>query len=206
MKHFLTADQLPGVFIDALLTDDDDQLVFLSAWGSEAYIQQNRAAFTLAHTSSAIDRLHCKLATPPEKDDVFYPRFAFLNDKKHLTDSVGRPAGHTVFAHLTHWQAYDRLAINVDHVRQASLLLRAPHTDQTAWEVRLWQAIQNLSTTPLHPAWEKTVLSVFQEKQWVTHLQGFGIDACRIHLPPQDVERTIQEAVKAGDLTLPALH
>ena len=53
-EDFLQSDHLTGLWIDAFVKDDDDHLVFLSAWGSETAIQHMRARFSLPVSESGL--------------------------------------------------------------------------------------------------------------------------------------------------------
>ena len=56
-EDFLQSDHLTGLWIDAFVKDDDDHLVFMSAWGSETAIQNLQGAAFIAGERRRLERL-----------------------------------------------------------------------------------------------------------------------------------------------------
>lgn len=201
--EFLQSDRMPGLFIDALVTDSDNKLLFLSAWGSEAYVQQTRAALALPYVECPLRVIY---PVPVEgKTDRCYPTTVVLGDKERLADVVGRPVGNTLLAHLTQVWIYDKLALTLDRANSQAVLLRRHSVDDAAFNARIWKMVQTLSRTPLHSSWDNLVLA-FKSRQWIRESQGFGVDACVIELPEEAVEAYVMDAIHQGRLTLPIIH
>ena len=200
----LKASELPDLFIDALVTDQTNRLLFLSAWGSEAQTQQLRADLSLPnYQAGALERL--TLQCEGTQEPIFYPRVARLVDKNRFDTRVGRPMGDSLFAHLTQVWVYDKRSLSSDDANNSVLLLRQHSEPADVFQARTWQMVQALSRTPLHSSWH-SLMSVFQDKGWVTYLDGFAIDACAIELPTDEVANEVMQQVQQGVLTLPVMH
>jgi hypothetical protein len=197
--QFLESSELPDLFIDAIVVDQDWKLRFMSVWGGEAQIKHLRARLSLETTEDALRNFRLS------RTGIDIPSFVRI-DRRNLDSMTGRPLGNTLFAHLTHLWVYDRLALLPDTANGRCLLLRRHDEEEAVFQTRIWQAVQTLSRTPLHYSWEDKLMPIFKENHWVMTHQGFGIDACVIDLPEKKIEQSVMYAVCSGQLGLPAVH
>ncbi|HVV67976.1 MAG TPA: hypothetical protein VHE99_02910 [Gammaproteobacteria bacterium] len=197
--EFLQSEQLPGLFIDALVTDADNNLLFLSAWGNESFVQQTRARLSLSDWEEQLR--HFRLQQPAKN----LTTGLISIDRTLVEDVTGRPAGNTLLAHVTQLWIYNRLTIAPDNANHRAVLLRRHTEEETQYKTRVWQALQVLCPIPLHVTWE-FLLDKFVERGWVRFCRGFKIDACYLDFSNSAVELFITDQVQTGALTLPRLQ
>ncbi len=108
-EDFLQSDHLTGLWIDAFVKDDDDHLVFLSAWGSETAIQNCRARLSLPVSEGGLTRL-----STSTRGTVSLERRVRVEQPERYEQLTGRPSGQSRFLHLTHLWMFPRLALQPD--------------------------------------------------------------------------------------------
>ena len=178
-----------GVYADAALTDDSDNLLFLSLWGRDTAIQELRARLSLpAHDGGLSD-----LRFEHQRH-----RRVQVGDPNRLDSETGR-TGQTLFGPLIHLWLYDRIAQRPDMANRRALMLCKPGQPDSD---RLWALVTEVCHLPLLPHWREPVLQTFHEAGWIQYLEGTGIDAYAIHLAEEAVEETITRLIKAGRLTI----
>lgn len=196
---FLQSDSMPGLWIDALVRDDEDNVLFLSAWGSETAIQKTRARFSLPVSENGLRGF--KIHTGPGR--WRFDRFAVTQPERYEQETA-RPTGSR-FLHLTQLWMFPRLAIQPNNVDHKALLLKRPTESPEQWQSRLWQAVQTVCPVPLHPSWDGVVAD-FIRHNWIRQYQGFHIDAWCLHCPEKEVQPWVTTAVQQGRLALPTTH
>ena len=197
---FLRSDSLSGLWIDALVKNGKDKLLFLSAWGSETAIQQTRARFSLPVSESGLRGFKIHRGLPHWTSD----RITVENPERY-EQLTGRPSGQPRFRHLTQLWMFPRLAEMPDGANNRALLFRRPEEKADAWQQRLWQTVQTICPVPLHPSWDSLV-SVFMQCGWIREYRGFHVDAWYLKLPEKEVQPLITTAVQQGRLQLPITH
>lgn len=196
--EFLQSEELPGLFIDALVTDPEGNLLFFSAWGNQSQIQQTRARLSVPKWEEQLR--YFQLQT---EHDLSVDRVRL--DLNALEDMTGRPFGNILFSHLTQLWIYHRLAVKPDNGNHQAILLRQPGEDELLFRRRVWQMVQVICPVPLHPSWE-SVLDKFVLNGWVTFCRGFKVDACCLDFSDAGVAAFITDQVQTGVLALPSLH
>ncbi len=197
--EFLQSEELSGLFIDGLVTDSEDNLLFLSAWGNESQVQHIRAQLSLPVWEGQLR--HFQLQNPKglRVDTVRL-------DRNVLEDITGRPLGNTVFSHLTQLWIYHRLAVTPDNGNHQAVLLRQHSESEKLFKKRVWEAVQVICPVPLHFGWEPFLLDKLVLNHWVTFCRGFQVDACCLNFSDSEVEAFISDQVRTGALTLPSLQ
>ena len=91
--------ETPGLYADAVLTDDGNNLLFLSLWGRDTAVQEFRARLSLPVHEGGLDNFHLE----------GLPFVQIGNPERLVTDS-GRTPSQLIFGSLVHLWLYDRLA------------------------------------------------------------------------------------------------
>jgi hypothetical protein len=198
-EDFLQSDHLTGLWIDALVKEAEDRLVFMSAWGSETAIQNVRARLSLPVSESGLRSFRIDAGPYRWRDRVR------IEQPERYEQLTGRPSGPSRFLHLTHFWLFPRLALQPDNGNHTAWLLKRPAEASALWEARLWQMVQTLCPVPLHPSW-CGLIAGFTRMGWITEYQGFHLSACYLRFPEEDVQSMISRAIRQGDLTLPTTH
>ena len=198
---FLKSDVLTGLWMDALVTDHEEQLLFLSAWGSETAVQNCRARFSLPVSESGLRRFRIDQGHSRWKGNTVR-----VDQPECYEQLTGRPSGQSRFLHLTQLWMFPRLALQPDSGNFTALLLQRPAETLQAWEARLWQMVQTICPVPLHPSWQGVVMTPFVRRDWISLYRGFQVNACRLRFPEEEVQALITQGIRSGHLTLPMVH
>lgn len=201
MKNdFLQSDAMAGLWIDALVRDDKEQLIFMSVWGSETAIQNFRARFSVPVSDGGLRRF--RIDTGPHH---WVGETVRVDQPERYEQLTGRPSGQSRFLHLTHLWMFSHLALKPDCANYTALLLKHPAETPEAWKARLWQMVQTVCPVPLHPSW-CGVITPFTRINWISEYRGFRLNACVLQFPEKEVQVAITGAIRAGHLKLPATH
>ena len=198
-KPLLPVVDAPGLYADAVLTDDSDNLLFLSLWGRDTAIQEFRARLSLPEREGGLDGFRLER---PDGRRIF----AQVGDSGRLASESGRTSSRTIFGSLVHLWLYDRLATQPDRANRRALLLYEAVDEPSAaplelWE-RLWAQVRETCHLPLLPHWRTTLLDAFQRSGWIRRMEGVGICAYAINLVEEEVEKTITGLIRSGKLAI----
>jgi hypothetical protein len=187
--------EAPGLFADALLSDERGSLLFISIWGRDTAVQELLARMSVSLDEGGIRALHVKAVDGPVT--VHLDRMPCM--EKHS----GRMPPRNLFGDLVQLWVYDRLAVEPDRANRRALLLYQPDVDQdSATDDRIWQLVRDVCHLPLLDAWRDPVLALLQAHHWMQKLEGRGIGAWRIDLGDPKLEAEISRKVRALELML----
>ncbi len=201
----MTLPEVPGIFADAVVTDANEALVFLSLWGRDTAIQELSARLSVSEREGGLEQL--SLTGPEQQNIRIYTGNADRYDK-----ITGRMPKDNLFGAVTHLWLYDRLVTEPDRVnRKAILLHRVSSLSQPLShgmgsdkdkESRLWQRVRQACHLPLLDHWRDTVLDAFRKEGWIQDLPGIGLNGITIDLGSDDVERVVGSLILEGRLSL----
>jgi len=187
--------EAPGLYADAVLTDERDSLLFISLWGRDTAIQEFLARLSVDPSEGGLRSIH--LTGAQDKATVHFDRMPCL--EKH----TGRLPPRNLFGDLVQLWIHDRLAIEPDRANRRALFLhRELQGRQESTEQRLWDLVREVCHLPLLPAWRNEVLTLLELQGWLTPCRGIGIDAWRLELGDPGLEAEITRLVRSGVLQL----
>ena len=144
--NFIQSESLSSLRMDALVTNDSHDLLFLSAWGSETVIQNIRARLALPVNEGGLRGF--EIHGGPAR---WLSERVAIEKPEGYVEITGRPGGQSRFRQLTQWWMYPRLAETPDGANGEALLFRQLNENSVVWQRRLWQAVQTVCPVPLHP-------------------------------------------------------
>lgn len=187
--------EAPGLFADALLTDERGSLLFVSLWGRDTAVQELLARLTLAPDEGGFRTLHLNAEDGPQA--IHFDRMPCM--EKHS----GRMPPRNLFGDLIQVWIYDRLAVDPDRANRRALLLHRPDYDTDAvLQDRLWMLVREVCHLPLLPQWRETVLSILELNGWMQPLAGRSISAWRLDLGDPKFEAEISLRIRRHELQL----
>ncbi|MDE0853927.1 MAG: hypothetical protein OSA97_05855 [Nevskia sp.] len=190
--------EAPGLFADALLTDERGSLLFISLWGRDTAVQELLARMSLPIEQGGIRTLH---ADAPEG-----PRDIHLDRMPCMEKHSGRMPPKNLFGDLVQVWIYDRLAVEPDRANRRALLLYRPEVDSDqVLQDRLWTLVREVCHLPLLSGWRECVLSVLELHGWMQPLAGHAISAWRLDLGDPKFEQEISLRVRRRELQLDGL-
>ncbi|MCE3238019.1 MAG: hypothetical protein K0R24_1000 [Gammaproteobacteria bacterium] len=189
---FYQSQDLPGLWVDAFVTDDLQKLLFFSAWGNESHVQQLRARLSLPGNDMQALRSF-RLQGNPEQ--------ILIGEKDRLTSLIGRPA-HSPFVSLTHVWVFDHLIVEPNAKSLNALVLARQAEPFDELRLRIWRAVMQLSPVPLLFEWI-TLFDEFCEQGFIKKQTGHAVDAYAISLNESSLSQLIQEKLHQHALPLP---
>ena len=191
--------EAPGLFADALLTDERGSLLFISLWGRDTAVQELLARMTLGNDEGGIRTLHINAEDGPQA--VHLDRMPCMD--KH----TGRMPPRNLFGDLIQLWVYDKLAIEPDRANRRALMLHRPDDPDAVLQERLWNLVREVCHLPLLAEWREPVLAMLELNAWMQPRQGRSIAAWRLELGDPKLEQEISLRIRRRELRLnsPAL-
>ena len=185
--------EVPGIFADAVVTNTDDALVFLSLWGRDTAIQELLARLSVSEREGGLEQLSLTRLDHPRVQI----RTSNIDRYGKIT---GRMPKDNLFGAVTQLWLYDRLVIEPDRVNRKAIMLHLGSDGD--WKSRLWQLVRQTCHLPLLDHWRDTILDAFQQQEWIEGFQGIGLNGTSINLGSDDVEPVIETLIRQGELSL----
>lgn len=188
-------ENVSNVYADAIVSDENSQLLFLSVWGLDTAIQTLLAGLTLPLVKGGYRALQVRHAP----DECVYH---YVDEPERLLKLTGRSNNNAAHVRgLVQLWLYDPRA-NVDCLNHRALLFKRQDEAEIVFNQRLWTTVQQLCPVPLLAEWEG-LLGVFKGYGWVNHYRGLKVDAYALDFSSDDVEKRLTAAIQSGELTLP---
>lgn len=199
MNPLLTLFNLDGVFCDALVHDDQDNLIFTSLWGRDTALQELLARLTLPVQEGGI-------ATLVFKQQGL--KTVHLNNLNLLDKLTGRMPKINIFGNLAQLWLFDKRIRTPDFANQKAYLLLEDrfqtviNMPKEAIEASIWSLFKSVCHLPMLDAWQETILALLKNEQWLKSHPGFGALALEIALPCEVFEQRISQLILSKALTL----
>lgn len=187
-------EELPDLFVDACVCDEQRNLVFLSAWGRDTVLQEFLARLTLGREESGIDQFHVI---------VDGRRLPVFPNQELLEKRTTRQFRGTLFGSLLHLWLFDRRASTPDQANHFAFAILEREEDP---HHRLWPLVMETCPLPLLPHWREPVMGVLIQHQMLTALPGAIGNVCawRLTLQLDVLEPSLGELIRRGELTTDA--
>ncbi|OHR78464.1 hypothetical protein HMPREF3289_03070 [Pseudomonas sp. HMSC75E02] len=187
-------EELPDLFVDACVCDEQRNLVFLSAWGRDTVLQEFLARLTLGREENGIDQFHVI---------VDGRRLPVFPNQELLEKRTTRQFRGTLFGSLLHLWLFDRRASTPDQANHFAFALLEREEDP---HHRLWPLVMETCPLPLLPHWREPVMGVLIQHQMLTALPGAIGNVCawRLTLQLDVLEPSLGELIRRGELTTDA--
>jgi hypothetical protein len=186
--------EAPGLFADALLTDERGSLLFISLWGRDTAVQELLARMTLANQEGGISALHVNTQAGPQ--------VVHLDRMPSMDKHTGRMPPRNLFGDLIQLWVYDRLAVEPDRANRRALMLHRPDDPDAVLQERLWTLVREVCHLPLLAEWREPVLAMLELNAWIQPLQGRAISAWRLELGDPKLEQDISLRIRRRELRL----
>ena len=187
-------EELPDLYVDACVCDEQRNLVFLSAWGRDTVLQEFLARLTLGREENGIDQFHVI---------VDGRRLPVFPNQELLEKRTTRQFRGTLFGSLLHLWLFDRRASTPDQANHFAFALLEREEDP---HHRLWPLVMETCPLPLLPHWREPVIGVLIQHQMLTALPGAIGNVCawRLALQLDVLEPSLGKLIRRGELTTEA--
>lgn len=197
-------DEVCGVFADAVVLNEREELLFMSIWGRDTAIQELLGRLSLRVKDGGIDCLTLM-------DGQSLVARCWVGNDSRLEKLMGRMPKENLFGAMTQIWLFDRLMVEPDRVnRRAMLFIRMGIDQEIETRLRIWEMVKDLCHLPLLDNWMDAVMKCFLDNGWICCLsqcevKGYAAECWSISLgDTQDIEIAISELVKNQQLTLSA--
>jgi len=185
-------DEYSDLQADALLLDDNFDLVFVSLWGRDTAIQQLLARLTLGNKEGGMSRFHFvveKHGIPVNVPDV-----------ENLSKQSARTFGGTLFGSVTNLWLYHKLAVEPDKASMRAFAVLPEDTENP--DDRLWPLVQSCCGLPLMPHWQEVVLAALREEGMLKRLvSAFGpVQGYRLAIQLPELQARMEKLIRNGTL------
>jgi len=191
--NLLPIPEVPGLFVDAALTDKGSNLLFLSVWGRDTVCQEFLARLSLSVSEGGLDRF--------QVGGDATARFIQIGNPERLGKRTCR-ADQTIFGSLAQLWLYDQFTERPDKANRRGYLLYQAAEDPQVVDKRLWQLIRETCHLPLLDHWQAPFIELCRRRDWLTHLDGLGVNAWLVELGNSDLEAEVTALIRAGRLAL----
>jgi hypothetical protein len=192
--ELMTLNEIADLYVDAVVVDDRNQLLFLSAWGYDTVLQEFLARLSVPSQENGLDRFTL------QGDNC--TRYVEIGEHHRLRKHTGRNTqNESIFNNIAHLMLYDVRAKSIDRANRQCLLFKKQVESEGEFFWRLWQGVREVCHVPLLEEWHFLVTQ-FRQNNWIQFFPGIGIDAYRINLSSDEVEQYISQLVKNGELSL----
>jgi hypothetical protein len=223
MGDLMTLFNVDGIFCDALVSDDQDSLIFASLWGRDTAIQELLARLTLSAHEGGIADLVFK------DQSVSGLKTVHLNDKNRLDKLTGRMPKANILGDMAQLMLFDKLVQAPDYANRKGYLLfdgrpmpksnlkganagiydlqvtkpvsQISNTDHGNGN-QIWHTFKSICHLPMLDRWQHRIERLLKTEGWMTCYPGFNANVIAIDLPEIEFDDIISEMIVAGELTL----
>lgn len=188
--EFFEIDEIQQLYADSYLTNEKDEILFLSIWGRDTPIQELLGRLSVSDESSKLNSL--TLTSQDQSQKIRIPDRRIL--EKHQCRLVS-----DIYQNLTQVWIYDRRVIEPDIQNRKLTKLFAPWQD----EPDPWPLIKAVSAIPLIEEWRDDLVRTFFEKKFCSYIPescGCGMRALTIDLQSEEVQNTVTEMIMSKQL------
>ncbi len=189
----MTIPEIHGIFVDAILTDDSDNLLFLSLWGRDTGIREFQARLTIGNQVGGLTQFNA-IGKDQNNADKTLKLFARINNINSMSQLTGRI--HTdILGDMVHCWLYHRDLVIPDFANHRAVIVSNTREDFKNAEA-LWPTIKAICPIPLLNHWGDTIIPAMQQADMIKIFDGVNQSGCKIAID----EEIMAEIVKSGCL------
>lgn len=189
---YMIIPEISGVFVDAILTDESDNLVFGSFWGHDTAIRDFQGRLTLGNAESGMTSFH----VVNEHQSHFQETFTKIGNIDSLKQMTGRV--HTdILGDLVHCWLYSNEVVAPDLANHRMMLLNQDETPSS-----LWNAIKLVCPVPLLDHWEYQIKQSLIDAKMITFLEGVNQTGIKIVIDEEQIATILKNGCLDGSLTI----
>ncbi len=197
IRSFMTVKEAQGIFVDALLTDESDCLIFVSFWGRDTSIRELQARLTLGSSEGGLTAFN--VINVADQDKVF----ASISNIDSVEQMTGR-VQTTILGELVHCLIYQREIVKPDLANHRAIVIQRGHqASETELEV-LWGTIKAVCPIPLLDHWADVLIPIMKNLGMIKYLQGINQTGTRIMIDEDEMAAVVKQECIGQRLRLTA--
>ncbi len=203
-QPLMTLYETQGIFVDALLTDQADNLVFTSLWGRDTSIRELQSRITLGKadggltTFNVVEKLTRSQAELQNRK--YLKHFVRIGDADALEQYTGR-VRTDILGEMIHVFLFQRDILKPDLANYRATLI-GPDISLERNGLTVWSLIRSICPVPLLDHWADGLLPFLSTSGMIQSLSGINQSGLQIALDEERVALFVKQACQDGKLTL----
>ncbi len=185
-EAFMQIQEVHGVFVDAVLTDEADNLIFISLWGRDTSIRELQARITLGDTDSGLTGLNIYRSGTGVK------QYVDLFNAASLEQVAGR-INDSILGGLVHCFLYQKAVVYPDLANHRSILIHQESINETDHISTLWNTIKAICPIPLLDHWCDVLLPIMKESGMISSLSGINQCGTKIAIDEEQMAAIVKQ-------------
>lgn len=196
MNPLMTIAEIQGVFSDAILTDEADNLVFGSFWGRDTTIRELQGRLTLGQSEGGMTTFNVLGQDQRGQKKKVFTRIGNVEVLEQMTGRVQTD----ILGEMVHYWLYQRDIIKPDLANFRATLI----SHNEASPEQLWDAIKTVCPIPLLDHWGKFLIPIMKKAGMIKALQGIYQHGTQINIDEDRLLVIVKQACLEGYLTVQA--
>ena len=193
-RFFLTIPEIHGIFVDAILTDKADNLIFGSFWGRDTALREFQARLTLGASEGGLTTFNVEGKDCNQQPHKVFTRIGNLD----LFDQMTGRVHASILGELVHCWLYSKDIIKPDMANHRSILIELPGFELG----NLWQSIKAICPVPLLEHWGDELIPVMRDNDMIQPLDGVNLSGTQIVIDEDIMGRIVRDKCVDGSLRI----
>ena len=190
---YMTIPEIHGVFVDSILTDEADNLVFGSFWGRDTAIREFQGRLSLGLSEGGMTSFNVQGDNYQNEFRKVFPRIGNIESLEQMTGRV-----HTdILGELVHCWLYQRDIIKPDMANHRALLISMD--DES---LNLWNLVKTICPVPLLDHWENQLIPELYNSGMIKSLNGINQTGKQIVIDEDQMALIVKNGCLEGSLTV----
>lgn len=185
-EAFMEIREVHGIYVDAVLTDEADNLIFISLWGRDTSIRELQARITLGDTDSGLTGLNIYRSGTGVK------KYVDLFNAASLEQITGR-ISDSIFGDLVHCFLYQKAVVYPDLANHRSILIHQDGVSEADHISTMWNIIKAICPVPLLDHWCDVLLPIMKESGMISSLSGINQCGTKIAIDEEQMAAIVKQ-------------
>ena len=187
-RPFMNMREVFGVFVDAVLTDESDNLIFISLWGRDTAIRELQGRLTLGTSENGLTSFNLR----NDETKVFVK----IGNSQAIEQMTGR-VQTDILGELVHCFIFHKEIMKPDLANHRVILIT-----QEGEPDFLWNAVKQTCPVPLLDHWKSVLLPILKRTGMIKKLSGIYQSGTQINIDEERITFLVKQACMDGLLTV----
>ena len=187
-QSFMNMNEVFGIFVDSVLTDESDNLIFISLWGRDTAIRELQGRLTLGASESGLTAFNLR------NDDTKV--FVKIGNIQAMEQMAGR-VQTDILGELVHCFIFHKEIMKPDLANHRAVLIA-----QEGEPDYLWNAVKHTCPVPLLDHWETVLLPILRDTGMIKNLSGINQSGTQINIDEERIALLVKQECMNGRLTV----
>jgi len=185
-EAFMEIREVHGIYVDAVLTDEADNLIFISLWGRDTSIRELQARITIGDTDSGITCLNIY------RPGTGVKTYVDLSNALSLEQMTGR-INDSILGDLVHCFLFQKAVVYPDLANHRSILIHQHEVIEADHISTMWNIIKAICPIPLLDRWCDVLLPIMKESGMISSLSGINQCGTKIAIDEEQMAAIVKQ-------------